>query len=250
VAARLAAYNSLVKATSEATSGGRPDILVAWCASLYLLMYLAYLFWHQESELLHWGTLVLLPLTCLIVISWLLNRPWNLTHVLAKVGLKRGNLIRGLWWAGLLGVLLSLGQISLSRNWPAVQEVFASGKWTYMLPLSFALMLLTAGFTEEFFFRGFLLGRLLDARLRTWLAILCSAAAFAVYHLPYAYFNPNWPSAGNWTAALTQSFIEAFPVGILLGLVFVWSRRNLLACAVLHALINTLPAMALIKFGG
>jgi membrane protease YdiL (CAAX protease family) len=136
----------------------------------------------------------------------------------------------------------------LSRNWPAVQEVFASGKWTYMLPLSFVLMLLTAGVTEEFFFRGFLLNRLLDARLQTWLAILVSSAAFAVYHLPYAYFNPNWPSAGDWPAALMQSFIEAFPIGILLGFMFFWSRRNLLACVLLHALINTLPAMALIKF--
>jgi hypothetical protein len=32
-------------------------------------------------------------------------------------------------------------------------------------------------------------------------------------------------------------------------LIFLWSRRNLLACALVHALINTLPAMALIKVG-
>jgi membrane protease YdiL (CAAX protease family) len=95
------------------------------------------------------------------------------------------------------GVVLSVLQLWLSRYWAEVQAVFATGKWIYLLPLSFGLMLLTAGFTEEFFFRGFLLGRLLDANMRAWPAVLCSAAAFALYHLPYAYFNPNWPSAGE-----------------------------------------------------
>ena len=119
-----------------------------------------------------------------------------------------------------------------------------------MLPLSFMLMLLTAGFTEEYFFRGFLLGRLLPIFRPAWPAVLLSAAAFALYHLPYAYLNPNWPSAGDFPAALALAFTEAFPIGVVIGYVYVWTRRNLLACAILHALINTLPAMTMIKFGG
>lgn len=226
------------------------QLAAEWFAVGYYLFYLAYLFIHQESEFQHWLTLVLLPLLLLLLLLRRLDPAAGLRRTLAEFGLARGNLTRGLWWAALLGLGLGALQLIVSRHGAEVVAAFQSGRWIFLLPLSFTLMLLTAGFTEEFFFRGFLLGRLLGVFRNSWAPVLLSALAFALYHLPYAYLNPNWPSAGDFPAALIQSIIEAFPIGILLGCVYLWTRRNLLACAVLHAMINTLPAMTLIKFGG
>jgi membrane protease YdiL (CAAX protease family) len=40
------------------------------------------------------------------------------------------------------------------------------------------------------------------------------------------------------------------PGGLVLGALYVVSRGNLLACVVLHSLINAAPAMTMIHFGG
>ena len=58
-------------------------------------------------------------------------------------------------------------------------------------------MMLTAGFTEEFFFRGFLQTRLEVLTRSRVAAVLLASICFGLYHLPYAYFNPAWPSAGD-----------------------------------------------------
>jgi len=219
-----------------------------WAAPVYFVLYLGYLFWRSESELGHWISLVLLPL----VLVGFLNRGREapLASALATFGLRRGDLRRGLWLTLVLGIFLGLFQVFLSRSGPAVLEAFRTGTALYLLPLSFLLMLATAGFTEEFFFRGFLQTRL-EGLLRSRAGGLISASVlFGVYHLPYAYFNPNWPSAGDWGAAWTAALGQGIPGGLVLGGLFLYSRRNLVACIVLHALVNAFPAMGLIKFGG
>jgi membrane protease YdiL (CAAX protease family) len=219
-----------------------------WTAPFYFLLYLGYLFWRSESELGHWLSLVLLPLA--LVLSLNRGRHAPLSSALATFGLRRGTLLRGLGLTLVLGLLLGLLQVFLSRSGPGVLEAFRNGTALYLLPLSFLLMVATAGFTEEFFFRGFLQTRLeglLGSRVG---GLVLASLFFGVYHLPYAYLNPHWPSAGDWGAAWTAALGQGIPAGLILGGLFLISRKNLVACVVLHALVNAFPAMGLIKFGG
>ncbi|MGD8360420.1 MAG: CPBP family intramembrane metalloprotease [Gemmatimonadota bacterium] len=219
-----------------------------WLAPLYFLLYLAYLFWRQESELLHWASLVLLPF--LLVFALHRRDGGSLRSSLGSLGIRRGNLRGGFRITLVLGIVLGCAQLLLSRSGPVVLDAVLTGRALYLFPLAFVLMLLTAGFTEEFFFRGFLQTRLESlTRSKGWGLVLASIA-FGFYHLPYAYFNPHWPSAGDWGAALGASLGQGVPGGLILGGLFIFSRRNLVACVLLHALVDTFPAMGLIKFGG
>ena len=216
-------------------------------ALIYFALYMAYLFAARESELLHWLSLVAIPLVIVFAL-----RPGNrsLRAILSSFGLRRGNLIKGVGWAMLLGTAFGVIQIFLSGNSAETQEAIRTGRALYLLPLGFALMMLLAGFTEEFFFRGFLQTRM-EALFRSkWLAVLIVALLFGIYHLPYAYFNPNWPSTGDWSAAWVAALGNGVPGGLVLGVLYVKSNRNLLGCIVLHSMIGAFPAMTLLKFGG
>jgi len=218
------------------------------CAALiYFALYLAYLFAARESELLHWLSLVAIPLMIVIAL-----RPGNrsLSAVLPSFGFRRGNLRKGVGWALLLGASFGIIQVFFSGNSAEVQEAIRTGRALYMLPLGFVLMMLLAGFTEEFFFRGFLQTRAEALFGSKWLAVLIVALMFGVYHLPYAYFNPHWPSAGDWSAAWVAALGNGVPGGLVLGTLYVKSNRNLVPCIVLHSMIGAFPAMTLLKFGG
>jgi len=206
----------------------------------YFFAYFAYLFLYREGEILHWVGLVLLPLGLL----WLVRRPARLAELLASVGIARDTLTRGVGWAILIGLLLSALQLSLSRQGRAIAELLLSPRALYLLPLSFGLMCVTAAFTEEFFFRGILQTRLAVLCRSNWLAVAMTSVLFGFYHLPYAYLHPRWPSHGNWGEAFASAFGQAVPMGLILGALFVRSRSNLFACVILHALINTFPALA------
>jgi membrane protease YdiL (CAAX protease family) len=176
-----------------------PSRRESWIAPVYFVAYLVYLFLARESELLHWLSLVTIPL--LIVI--LFKDPGTRTPgaVLASLGLRRGNLTRGVGWAILLGLTFSVFQAFFTSKSADIQELILTGKALYLYPITFLLMMMMAGFTEEFFFRGFLQTRLETLVRSKWLAVLIVMLLFGVYHLPYAYFNPNWPSSGDWGAA-------------------------------------------------
>ena len=174
----------------------RPGDIESWLALIYFGLYLPYLFWSREGELGHWGTMVLLPLLLVLAFNRGVERP--VVSALGSFGLRRGNLRTGLGVTILLGVVLGLVQVFFSRSGPQVLEAARNGSALYLFPLAFLLMLLLAGFTEEFFFRGFLQTRLEALSGSKWVALLVTAFWFGVYHLPYAYFNPHWPSAGDW----------------------------------------------------
>lgn len=61
--------------------------------------------------------------------------------------------------------------------------------------------------------------------------------------------NPNWPTAGDLGAAYSTALVEAGLAGLVLGVVYWKSRENLVAVIAAHALIDTFPAMTLIRFG-
>ncbi|MGD2070132.1 MAG: CPBP family intramembrane metalloprotease [Gemmatimonadota bacterium] len=217
-------------------------------APAYFAAYLGWLFLHPESELLHWLTLVLLPI---LLVRWAHRSPGGrLGTALASLGLRRGAWARGLPVAVVLGALIGVYQALGSRSSDVALEAFRTGRVVWLLPLGFVLMLLLAGFTEELFFRGFLQTRL-EALLRSRIAgLLAASLCFGVYHLPYAYFNPMWPSAGDWGAAWAAALGQGIPGGLLLGGLYLYSGRNLLAPVVLHSLIGAFPAMGVLRFGG
>lgn len=219
-----------------------------WLALGYFAAYMAYLFWRPENEALHWATLVAGP----FLVAWarLPRGRRGLRAAAASVGLRRGRLLRGLGWALAVGAAFTVFQLFASYRGPEIRALFASGRAIWLLPLTFLLMMVMAGFTEEFFFRGFLQTRLEGLTGSRWGAVLLASLLFGLYHLPYAYLNPNWPSHGDWGAAWAAALGQGIPGGLILGALYVVSGGNLLACVVLHSLINAAPAMTMIHFGG
>jgi membrane protease YdiL (CAAX protease family) len=224
------------------------DSAPAIAALAYFLAYLAYLFTHIENEVEHWRSIVLLPLLLIYAVqAWQGDR--RLAPAIASVGLRRGNLRAGLWGALLLGAGLSVLQLFLSNRAAAIWDLLVTGRAFYLFPLTLAFMLVGPAFTEEFFFRGVVQSRLTRWFGSPWPAILVTSALFGLYHVPYAYLNPHWPSHGDLPAAFTAAMVQAGVGGLILGAVYAISRQNLLAPMLTHALINALPGMTAIKFG-
>ncbi|MDH3297399.1 MAG: CPBP family intramembrane metalloprotease [Gemmatimonadota bacterium] len=214
----------------------------------YFFTYLGYLFLHQENEILHWLSLVLVPL--LIVHLLQRRRGGTIRGCLGSVGLRSDSWKRGLWWAALLGIGLSAAQLVVSNRSAEFLPLVRSGQALYLFPVALAFLLMTAGFTEEFFFRGVIqtrLGTVWHSRVG---AVLVTSVLFGLYHIPYAYFNSNWPSHGDWGSAISSAMGQGIVGGLILGAVYERSDRNLIASVVVHSLINALPAMTMIKFGG
>jgi membrane protease YdiL (CAAX protease family) len=213
----------------------------------YAALYIGYLCLHREGELTHWLTLVGLPFLGV----WLIRsgrRSWaSLGAALGSVGLARSRLTRGIGTAVVVGVLLQLVQLAGRQQREALRELVVSGAIWYVLPLALVLLLVTAAFTEEFFFRGVLQTRL-AALCGSWLwAVLITSVVFALYHVPYTYFEPGWGSAGRPVDALVTALANGLPGGLILGWVFARAGGNLLAPIITHALIDVVPAMRLIE---
>jgi membrane protease YdiL (CAAX protease family) len=151
----------------------------AWWALGYVAVYLAYLTVALESEL------VVLPM---VLVRFLRPpRTRGVASILVSFGLQRGNLWRGVGWAALatlaIGVFQGMGGSSHAEE---IRDVVRSGRVLWALPVAFLAMLLTAGFTEEFFFRGFLQTRLTALSGSRLVGLVASALLFGMYHMPYA----------------------------------------------------------------
>ena len=219
-------------------------------ALVYFALYLAFSFWSPGSEMRHYLTLVAGPLALVVLLRAkdpLNRRP---SKVLASFGLRRDNLKTGVIVALVIGLLLGLFQLTQRSAGPELWNLIRTGKALYLFPLAAAFGLLTVGFTEEFFFRGFLQTRVEKLTGSPWIAVLLVTVAFGLYHVPYAYLNPNWPTAGDFPAALQLGMVEGGLGGIILGGAYVLWKRNLLACIVLHGMIDAVPIMTMIKHGG
>ena len=217
---------------------------------VYFGLYLAYLFYSLESEVMHWVGLVAVPALITAATLRYAGRPSGPRDVLRCFGLERGRLSKGLGIAVAVGVALGVAQLYVSRYGAEFSELIKSGRALFLFPIAFVLMLVTAGFTEEFFFRGFLQNRLEQLTSSRVAGVVLASLAFGVFHLPYAYLNPRWPSAGDWGAAWSAAMGQGVIGGLILGTVYLVAKRNLLAPVVVHALINALPATTIIKFGG
>lgn len=217
--------------------------------SAYFVLYIVYLFFFQENEILHWLSFVIIPSLLLIIIQRRASATkCTLSDMLATVGLKKSGLKNGMFLAVVAGLGLSAFQFLQSQYLLEIWAQISSGKILIALPLAFVLMFLTAGFTEEYFFRGVLQTRIVKLTNSRLLGVVAVALMFGFYHLPYAYLNLNWPSHGDLAASLGSALGQGIPMGIILGVVYEKSNNNLLACVVLHSLVNSLPAVAMIKF--
>jgi membrane protease YdiL (CAAX protease family) len=217
---------------------------------MYFTLYLVYLSFTLENEILHWFTLVFIPVTGLYLFQKRRTALSTLKSTLTTVGLERGRSKNGILWAILIGLALSCLQLVLSRNKDVIWGLIVSGKVLILFPLTLLIMLLTAGFTEEFFFRGVLQTRIQHLVKSKILAVVVTSVLFGLYHLPYAYLNPRWPSHGNWPEAFGAAFGQGVPMGLILGTLYVRTKNNLLACVLVHALINSLPGMLIVKIQG
>lgn len=208
----------------------------------YFVIYLGYLFIHQEGELLHWLGLVLLPLAAVGIIG---AYP-SVRRLLQSIGLDPRNATRGLGLVAVLAVAF-LGLQLLNGRQRADLLSGLNRPLGFVAPIIAVVLLLgTAATTEEVFFRGLLQSRLADALHSHLAALLLTTVAFVFYHLPYAYLNPSWPSAGDLSAALELAAANGFLGGIALGAVYWRTKRNLFATIFLHASINLVPATLLV----
>ncbi len=218
----------------------------AVAALAYFCVYLVSLFLSLESELAHWLTLVAIPIV--IALTFGGRRP--AAELLATFGIRREGWSRGLGWALLLGGAITVLQVTLFGHRAEILALVKSGRALWLYPLTLLLMFAMAGFTEEFFFRGFLQTRVEVLSGSAAAAVAVVTVLFSLYHLPYAYLNPMWPSAGDWGLAWKAAFANGLPGGLVLGVLYQLGGRNLLPCIVLHSMINAAPAMTMLRFGG
>lgn len=224
-----------------------PSIRESRVALAYVGLYLAYLFITLESELTHWLTLVVIPILLATTFGGWQRSP---ASILKTFGLRRKGAARGVVVAVLLGTVITVLQVTVFGHRHEILSVIQSGRALWLYPVALVMMMVTAGFTEEFFFRGYVQTRLEVLTGSAMSAILIAALIFSLYHLPYALLNPRWPSAGSLPLALGAAFANGLPGGLVLGALYAKSGNNLLPCIVLHSMINAAPAMTLIRFGG
>lgn len=237
-------------------SGHPPDTArrEAIFAGAYFAVLLAYLFYHPESEMEHWLSLVLVPLFGL----WIARGRRGIRDLLGSLGLERGRIWKGLAWPIGLGLLLQGVQFLNPGNREALAEILTR-PYGWIFPLvALPLLMVTVGPTEEVFFRGILQRRFTDVagedgwRAYAW-GIGLATLAFVLYHVPYAYLNPHWPSAGDLPHAFWLATVNGTLGGVILGLVYVKSGRNLMAVILLHAMVDWVPGTIMVsqvKFGG
>jgi membrane protease YdiL (CAAX protease family) len=129
----------------------------------------------------------------------------------------------------------------LGRQGTQARQLFVSLSGWGWLGAGLLLMCVTAAATEEYFFRGVMLGGLAHSGVPSWVSAAIATVAFVVYHIPYAYTSPHWTSHGNLTAAVGTATANALLAGALFSAVYVASRRHLLAPWLAHALTNMVP---------
>ncbi len=186
------------------------------------------------NDVTNWLFLVLFPLLILTKL-----RKEKLIQTLKEIGLKRmdkNTLIKVLLvyilYIGVIILVFSLGEetASILSNIPEILVKFL---------IYFCLMIFTAGFTEEFFFRGIIQRCLINLLKKPYIAILVSSILFALYHFPFAFYL--WDgTAGNIINSLKMIMTEHLVAGFALGLIYYKSNKNLWSSIIFHACSNAI----------
>ena len=184
------------------------------------------------NEISNWLLFVLFPL---LVTARL--RKETFRETLHEIGLKRFDKITGL--KTLLVCLIYIGIIFTvcCMGDEVVISIVNIPKILAFLPLFWILMILTAGFTEEFFFRGILQRCLMNTLKRPCTAILITSILFGLYHFPFAFYL--WEGvSGNVINSLKMIMTEHVAAGVAFGLLYDKSNQNLWSSILLHSLSN------------
>lgn len=205
---------------------------LAWYIFYFILSYISCAFQVDIiNELSNWLFLVLFPLLIIAVV-----RKENVIQTLKKTGLKhfdRKTALRILLicaiYQGVIILIFGLGEFSFH-----IANIF---QIVINLPVFFCLMILTAAFTEEFFFRGILQRTIMDSLKKPYLAILLTGILFGLYHFPFAYYL--WDNtAGSILNSLKMVMTEHVLAGCAFGFIYYKSNKNLWSSIILHAFTN------------
>lgn len=208
-------------------------VCLSWLLLYFLLSMISCAFnINIISETSNWLFLVLFPL--LLMAGF---RKENVIKTLKETGLKRFNNKTVL--RILLVCILYMGCIilvfSLSEDTPDILTIAL--KMSVKFPVFFFLMVITAAFTEEFFFRGMIQRLLMDSLKRPYTAILLTSILFGLYHFPFAFYL--WDeTAGSAVDSLKTILTDQAVTGYALGLIYYKSNRNLWSSIILHAVTN------------
>jgi membrane protease YdiL (CAAX protease family) len=239
----ICAYSFLAfKENKAKQSNGKDNVanLAWWALYIILVLLTAANIVPLVNELLNWLWIVIIPL---IIVKF--SNKASAKETLAIVGLC-GPAIRQPWKKKTLAICLIISPFLIwsahSRFNITFKMAIESPATLMFFPLMFILMMLTAGATEEVFFRGIIQRNLYNASKSQAIAVIVSALLFAIFHFPWAYFL--WPhTQGNLLLSCATIMTEQFITGLFLGIVFVRSS-NLWTSIILHSFINSVWATA------
>lgn len=215
----------------------------------YAVLYIAWIFFRLENEAGHWLTMVLIPSVILAFAHWQPSIKSTATEIVHSFGLSWGGIGKGFIVGAAVGIPISVFQVYYSERTDSILAILGSSKVLIVLPMTFVLMLFTAGFTEEFLFRGLLQNSVARLVKSNFVTVLVTSIVFGIYHLPYAYLHPNWPSHGDLAWAFRSAMGQGMIGGIIFGSIYVGTKRNLWAAVFAHTFVNLLPAMTMLKMG-
>lgn len=159
--------------------------------------------------------------------AWVLTRrhPWK------TIGLILGGFVAAfIAQIGSNLVLELMGSSSTTQNQASIAESFRIVPAVVLIPM----ITLFGPFVEELIFRETILSRF-RRWIPTFVGMIVSAALFALLH---------WSSADELTALLPYAML-----GVVFGVFFILSRRNLLVSFAIHALWNTFGVVVLFLGG-
>ena len=165
--------------------------------------------------------------------------------VLRKTGIFRLDLrkLKAGWTAGLIMLIpLSIGALQAFRMIPDISV-------TVFEFILFLAQMLLIGFCEEVLFRGLIQNAFHNifgenSTLRVFLAVICGALGFGAMHLS----NALNPSVSLSDAALQAVFTFFF--GILIGVVYFRTGKNLWLVVLLHAINDVFALIAAGRLSG
>ncbi|HLX26933.1 MAG TPA: CPBP family intramembrane glutamic endopeptidase [Casimicrobiaceae bacterium] len=193
---------------------------------------------HQQITMRLTGSAVGEFLSLLVLIVWL-NRTGQ---SLSALGFGRRAPLRG-WIAA---AIVTAAVLFFFLSGP-LRGRAALAEPTFFHIYNSLLAGIAAGFCEEIFFRGFVMTRLDQARVATWLQVVASGLLFGVAHA-------GWGSLSGHADArvLVASIVSTAILGWIYALVYVISRRTLMPVIAAHVITDAViePWLALVALGG
>ena len=213
----------------------------------YFSFYISYSFFFQEPEYLHWLTQVLIPFALLHYIQRKNLISPSVRLSLAFFGLRKNNLHTGILFSAIIGLLLSIFPVLARGEINSLSQIFSSPSVIIILPVTFILLFVTVGFTEEFLFRGVLQTRLVRLVNSKWLGIGITSLLYAIYRVTHYSLTTAATGIPIWDPYLFVVFIEGVVFGLLLGFIYVKNDENLLSAVILHSTIQIFSTMVVLK---